>query len=44
MTKNNKNEHMKPTEIKRSTLQLNKKTIANLSDAEMSKINGGIGN
>lgn len=33
---------MKPTAIKKSILKLNKKTITNLSDAEMSKINGGI--
>ncbi len=33
---------MKPTEIKKSILSLNKKSIANLSDAEMGKINGGL--
>jgi bacteriocin-like protein len=33
---------MKPTEIKKSILSLNKKSIANLSDSEMNQINGGM--
>ncbi len=33
---------MKPIEIRKSILSLNKKSIANLSDAEMGKINGGL--
>jgi natural product precursor len=32
---------MKPTEIKKTTLLLNKKSIANLSVSEMSQVNGG---
>jgi hypothetical protein len=33
---------MKPTQIKKSILSLNKKSIANLSDSEMNQINGGV--
>jgi hypothetical protein len=33
---------MKPTEIKKSILLLNKKSIINLTFLEMGKINGGV--
>jgi hypothetical protein len=33
---------MKPTEIKQQKLSLNKKSISNLTETEMSIINGGL--
>ncbi len=33
---------MKPTEIKKQKLMLNKKSISNLTETEMSIINGGL--
>jgi hypothetical protein len=33
---------MKPTEIKKATLLLNKKSIANLTSSEMSLVQGGL--
>jgi hypothetical protein len=39
---NYKKKIMKPTEIKKQKLMLNKKSISNLTSEELEKINGGV--